>query len=156
MAPLKRDLTKRNHRKKTTTRPLSIFWETVVLPTFAPQNARPFRVPGMQRVWNAEFSRQAPVGFDLAGEVSIFNNSSFFLTRWCYTFLLKAPPLRDMVKDLTVAEEELPVPLKVATGSKITRANGASLYLFHVASKLTAVSTFFAQNRKYFERTSDA
>jgi hypothetical protein len=60
MAPSKR---KGTSRKKTHTKPLSIFYETVVLPTLAPHNARPFRLPGMNKVWNAEFAHQAP-GFD--------------------------------------------------------------------------------------------
>jgi hypothetical protein len=82
--------TKRNRGKKTVTKPLSIFWETVVLPTFAPHNARPFRVPGMKHVWNAEFSQQTTPEFDLNGEVLIYNNGHLLsdLTVQYFKFLL--------------------------------------------------------------------
>jgi hypothetical protein len=35
----------------------SAFWELIVLPTFAPHLARPYRVPGLAKVYNSEFSR---------------------------------------------------------------------------------------------------
>jgi hypothetical protein len=34
----------------------SAFWELIVLPTFAPHLARPYRVPGMTKVYNSEFA----------------------------------------------------------------------------------------------------
>jgi hypothetical protein len=34
----------------------SAFYELIVLPTFAPRLARPYRVPGTDRVYNQEFA----------------------------------------------------------------------------------------------------
>jgi hypothetical protein len=37
-------------------RPGTAFWELVVLPTFAPNLARPYRVPGTDKVYNQEYA----------------------------------------------------------------------------------------------------
>ena len=48
----------RNRIRNDTPTPGSAFHELVVLPTFAPQLARPYRVPGMDTVYNMEFANQ--------------------------------------------------------------------------------------------------
>ena len=37
-----------------------MFWELLVLPTFAPHLARPYRVPGTEKVYNLELARLPP------------------------------------------------------------------------------------------------
>ena len=48
----------RNRVRNDTPTPGSAFHELIVLPTFAPQLARPYRVPGTDTVYNTEFANQ--------------------------------------------------------------------------------------------------
>jgi hypothetical protein len=64
----------------------SAFHELVVLPTFAPQLARPYRVPGTDRWYNLEFLQEEPKGTFL------------FLSQTCANVLVVAATTTDREK----------------------------------------------------------